>query len=693
MGKTKPGSQQIVVVGAADHEVIKGAIELGDQNRKTLGFLPHEVYRQAAAAGTLAAVVADGSVIAYALYSLPRNSVKLKHLCVSNQFRGHGLARLLVDHISERHSDRAGISLLCRSDYPENKMWPRLGFKPTGTKTGRGYDRMELTAWRLDHGHPDLFSTSDSLGPLKVMIDANVFADIESTYGRPEYEESGALTDITLADQVELVASGELITEIRRLPSDSEREHQLRAARKYSVIRNDPRAVGRAAARFTALAAEAGGPDLSGNPGHVSDVRHLAEAFLAGVTVLATRDDEFIRWATRIISETEVRVMRPSDVVLHVDALSRAQEYQPARLEQTQYTLARVASGAEAEILPFLRTEQGEKKANYLALTRRLLAQGQRIEPVILRDPRGDPIALFVTGAEGNEIAVPLLRVNLKRLEDTVIRQILFYIRKQAVASGKNIMRVTDPQLTSSVTQAMREDGFIRLEGSWVGFAITSCGSAAEVEAELVLASAHAGLNLQPLGPGLSAPIAATLERHLWPAKIADSKLPSYLLPIKPEWSTDLFGYPPGLLLRPDTLGISREHVYYRSIHPNREQAPARLLWYAALGSERRGGVGAVIACSRLEEVIIDKPADLHRQFRHLGVWEQEQITATAQGGMARCLRFADTEIFPTPVPLDRLRRLGRRYGRQFALQSPELLTPDLFADIYKEGQSGHGRQ
>jgi hypothetical protein len=59
---------------------------------------------------------------------------------------------------------------------------------------------------------------------------------------------------------------------------------------------------------------------------------------------------------------------------------------------------------------------------------------------------------------------------------------------------------------------------------------------------------------------------------------------------------------------------------------------------------------------------------------------------------MARCLRFADTEIFPTPVQLERLRALGRRHERNFALQSPELVPPDLFADIYKEGQSRHGQ-
>ncbi|HEX3957466.1 MAG TPA: hypothetical protein VHZ03_12680 [Trebonia sp.] len=550
---------------------------------------------------------------------------------------------------------------------------------------------MELTAWWLDHGHPDLFSTNDSFGPLRVMIDLNVFADIESSFKREEYEESGALTDITLIDQVELVLSSEMSAEIRRLPSDGERVHQLQATRRYSVVRNDPRTIDRTAARFTALVAAAGGPDLNSSSAHMSDVRHLAEAYLAGVTVLATRDDEFIKWAAGIIGETEVRVMRPSDVILHVDALSHAQEYQPARLEQTQYTLERVSSGAEAELLQFLHVDQSEKRVDYLSLVRGLLAQGHRIEPIVMRNPHGGPIALFITKLDQHELTVPLLRVNDKRLEDTVIRQILFYVRKQVLINGKSIIRITDPHLGSSTVQAMREDGFIRHGDCSIGFTIASCGDSVEVDAQLSHAASVVGFNMQPLRPGLSAPIATDLEHRLWPAKIIDSELQSFLIPIKPIFATDLFGYPPGLLSRPNSLGISREHVYYRSPVPNRERAPARLLWYAS-GAERRGGVAAIIACSRLEEVITAKPSDLHRQFRHLGVWKLEQIAAVAREGLSRCLRFADTEIFATPVSLQRLRALGRRHQRKFTLQSPELIPPDLFAAIYQEGRSGHGR-
>jgi hypothetical protein len=90
---TTPATPRVVWVGPSDHELIEGAIALRDQNSKTLGFMPHEVYKQAAAAGTLIAVVTDGKVIAYALYSLPRHSVKLKHLRPGGRPRGRGGGR------------------------------------------------------------------------------------------------------------------------------------------------------------------------------------------------------------------------------------------------------------------------------------------------------------------------------------------------------------------------------------------------------------------------------------------------------------------------------------------------------------------------------------------------------------------------------------------------------------------------
>lgn len=196
---------------------------------------------------------------------------------------------------------------------------------------------------------------------------------------------------------------------------------------------------------------------------------------------------------------------------------------------------------------------------------------------------------------------------------------------------------------------------------------------------------------MPPLRAGLSAAIAADLERTLWPAKITDSKLESFLIPIRPEWSTELFGVPETLIPRSSTLGISREHVYYRSPHPRIVAAPARLLWYAS-GASRDGGVAAVIACSRLEEVIAARPPELHQRFRHLGVWHQAQVTAVARDGTALALRFADTEILPHRVPLRRLRKLASQHCQPMSLQSAKKISPQFFTAVYQEGLSGHER-
>ena len=618
--------------------------------------------------------------------------LRLTHLCVSGEARGRGLARLLIETISQRHADRFGITLKCRNDFAANTIWPRLGFRRQGEIPGRSRKRLPLTIWWRDHGHPALFSAAESLGLLRVMLDLNVFVDLESSYERSEYLESGPLAGDWLADQVDLVISGELLAEIGRHPGHAEKERQLRAAGRYLTVRADGSALDAAARRITDLVLKADRIDLSASTGDVSDVRHLATAWLSGITVLATRDEKFIDWSARIADVTGVRVMRPSDVVLQLDELSRAQEYRPAQLEDTQYALTQVRPRSEAELLQFQHDNMGERRSDYLAMIRQLLAEGPRWNRLILRDPRGEAIAFFVTGADDSQFIVPVLRVKVQRQEETVTRQMLFHIRKQACALGKSMMRITDPALADTMVRATREDGFVHHQVSWVGFAIQACGNAPAVDGQLTRAAALAGLQVPALRPGLSAPIAADLERTLWPAKITDSELPTFIVPIRPQWSAELFGVPQILMPRPDMLGISREHVYYRSPRPRVVEAPARLMWYAS-GAGKHHGVGAVIACSRLEEVIAAKPVSLHQRFRHLGVWHQEQITGVAHDGVALALRFADTEILPHRVPHRRLGQLAASQNcRLPSLQSAVKISSQLFTAVYQEGLSRHER-
>ncbi len=368
-----------VTVGSNEHDLIDAAITLGDKHKKTLGFLPHEGYRFAASKGTLI-IVRDGhEVIAYALYRLSGQYVKITHLCVSRKAQGRGLARQLIHAVSERHADQIGIILKCRNDFPANAMWPKLGFKKLGETPGRGKDHKPLSIWWLDHGYPDLFSTGDQTGPLRVMIDLNVFADIESSYEREEYAESGVLVGDWLVDQIELAISTEAHREISNHPATAERERQLAAATKYMILRKGHREIDRIAVWITDLVTRANGPDLSIRTNDVSDVRHLAEAYLAGISVIATRDDDFIDWAALVSEQTSVRVMRPSTVAIYVDELANAQNYRPAQLHSTQYTLDRVRA-SDTALASFLNSNLGERKSTYLTFGARIACRRPTLE-------------------------------------------------------------------------------------------------------------------------------------------------------------------------------------------------------------------------------------------------------------------------------------------------------------------------
>jgi hypothetical protein len=378
--------------------------------------------------------------------------------------------------------------------------------------------------------------------------------------------------------------------------------------------------------------------------------------------------------------------MRPADVVLHVDELARAQAYRPAQLQDTEYRLAPVRSGAETELLSFLNGNDGEHKPQYLARVRSLIAEGRRWSRMILRSPGGEPIAFYVVGTRDNELIVPFLRIQAKRLENTIARQLLYLVREQALRESRQVVRITDPCLTKYTTLAIHENGFIHHEGNWIGLVIRACGEAAAVDAAASDAAETVNLHMQALRPGLSAIVAAEVEHSLWPTKVTDSELPSYLVPINPTWSAELFGIPQILMPRPNLLGISREHVYYRAPKPRTEQAPARLVWYVT--RRGHGGIAAVIGCSRLDEVVIDKPTALYQRFRHLGVWSRDQVARAAHDGNALALRFADTEIFPRYICLPRLKHLAANFGQTLSLRSPQRISAELFAAIYQEGQT-----
>ena len=663
-------------VGPNDSALLSEVIALADRERATLGMIPKGAFSEFAQRRRLLAATPDGALAGYALFDIARGRIRLIHLCVDPVKRGRGIARALIDALSAAFPELAGIRLRCRADYSVNAMWPALGFVPVNEVPGRGRDGTSLVVWWRRHDVPDLFSALADDGELQVAIDHNVFIDLAVDRDRPGAEESQVLEADWLRDQLRLRATPETYQEILRLGRAQDRTRQRALLTGFDPLEPPAQARDDAAARLrTALGRGVREKDRA-------DFNHVACAAAAGITVFLTRDEDWISLvADAALDSLGIHVMRPSDIVAHLGELQDAERYQPAALHSTTFTVEEPRAGVLREAAALLDRPGGERRTAFDRLLRTVAAD-QLASRQVIRDADGSLLTVWaaVTSA-GGTVSVPLLRAADAPLAATVVRQVLFRLRRLTLDARATRIDVTDPHVGQGVANALVDDGYFRSSLGW---------SASIIDARSTKAAASALPPDHPAADELTAaaPEALAVERvlrlelDLWPAKLLDTQMQSWIVSVQPRWARELFSLEDSLLERPPLLGISREHVYYRSPRGG-PTAPARILWYAS--GSGRDAMRSIVACSHLVEVAKDSPRRLHRRFQHLGVYRQTDVQARAQDGVASAMRFVATERLRQPISLERLRALNgnRQPG---TLLSPTKITSELFDAIYREG-------
>lgn len=297
---------------------------------------------------------------------------------------------------------------------------------------------------------------------------------------------------------------------------------------------------------------------------------------------------------------------------------------------------------------------------------------------------------------KGSVLEASLLRLRPSALQASLAAQLVGRIREMAGEVNATAIRVTDPKPHVDIAKALLADGF-RLAGERL-VAMTSQEVCAMADLPAVIERCEVGLAdgerraLEPVTQAAAeikagtapASLVASVERQLRPLRTGDAALSTWLVPIKPGFSSQLFNAPAQLFDRSAQLGISIEHVYYKGGSAG-ETAPGRVLWYASTPLK------AVIGCSDLIDVIDDEPDALYRRFRRLGIYRREQVRETANGrATVRALHVVNTEVFTRPVPLSRLESLAAKNCQKPVLVSASRISPGLFTDIMKEGR--HGR-
>lgn len=204
--------------------------KIADQNKKSFGFLPGSVYEQMASKRQLwIAVCEKGIFRGYLMFGGKMPSLKVSQLYVSQNSRGKGLGKLLVNSLVRYAEDHFYHTITARvaSDLKANQFWETSGFRihrqeKGGKTTGR---TINIRAYKLPVN--DLLSTSESeqepttmtwsspvLATRRYAFDLNPIFDVEKN--REHAPSALALIQMGLAGEISLCLTPEFEKETFR---------------------------------------------------------------------------------------------------------------------------------------------------------------------------------------------------------------------------------------------------------------------------------------------------------------------------------------------------------------------------------------------------------------------------------------------------------------------------------------------
>jgi predicted transcriptional regulator len=635
-------------------------------SKATLGFLPDGGFKDRADRGTLFVAKRSSEVVGYVLFDVVGDSVRLRHLCVSVSARNQNVARFLVDELKRRHSPYCrNIVLECRRDYGLAPMWQALRFRAVNERRGRSEAGHLLTVWEFDFGHPTLF-TEVVDGRDLACVDQMVLEDL--VVDRPEGRHTRYLTEDWVDELVQLCVTDEVFVETHDASEDALRRTLLAGAHSCRNL-SSPDAPWEQYIEIVSRAAPRAG---------TADHRHLARAIAGGATYFVTRDEKILCASQRINDEVGILIVSPDGLLDVLDRQRREERYEPAVLQGTSLVLERLpAAHVEAFVQALLNHGEAERAYTLRQILRDAFANPETAEVLVVREVGGHVIAGVVRNRSRDRVDVTCLRVRgTGRLTDAVARQIVFQQRQHAADTAIRRVSVTDDSPSAAVLRALPMESFERSDGRWNCDVVRGIHDAADV-----------------LGGTRETRAAATYERRHWPAKVMGAGLITFMISIEPSFAERLFDArlaETTLFAREPVLGLSREHVYYRSPGNSKSLAgPARVVWYV---KQRPPGhpVGHVRAISHLVEVEVDRPRTLYSRHARLGVWTQAQVAKAAEpSGRAMALRLADTELLERPVSIGELRSIYEGEGKRFsAPQGPVSISERMFCLIYGASSS-----
>ncbi len=686
---------------------LETVIHLGDANKDTLGFFPKGAFENKASKELIiVALNEDKKCIGYLMYQIVKkiDKIKVLHLCIDEQYRGKGITKKLTDFLKSRTKNSRGIYLECRRDYQIDRMWEKLGFIPQHERQAKTKNKT-LTYWYFDHGHSDLFSFAYEQklkSELCVIIDFNIFQKLYKEDNNENDSKSSLLLADSLDSSINLYVTDEFFNNINNIGSKQIRNEFTKYADclprvDYSRDRFEK--------HYTDVVNFAQSYQLNLSQ---YELKHLTKAVASDIIIFITNDQSLLNIANEFYDQFRLSIKSIEQLIIQLDDLiDDKQSYQPIRLAGTWLQESQLHIGQEKDLGDIFRNQSKETIALFQQQIRYFLTESKHFEcSLISQDDQ--PIALIVFRRANNyQLEIPMLRIKDCDIAPTLATHLIYLAISRSVKENRQFTMITDDFLQNIIVKAIQEDHFDYINNSCYIRANISIIDTRQNIQKYIINLASKLPNKYDRIIRIAESLTTSLDEYdyktflnfesiLFPAKIIDVDIPTFIVPIKPYWASQLFDEQ----LANQTLfgamkikvALNREAVYYKSKRGAKELKPGitgRILWYVSNNQPKGRGfyqVSCIRACSRLDEVIIDKPEYLYYRFRDLGIYNFDRILEVAQKEYNQeimALKFSNTEIFNSPVFLDKIREV---LNNQNSIQSATFVNRDFFAKIYKSG-------
>lgn len=646
------------------------------RHSQTLGFLPTEAIHDHLDRGGVLGAKVDRNLVGYLLYSSNSKRFRITQLCVSREFRGKGIARLLLEKLKDSTTTQTAISLNCRRDFPANEMWPRLGFVSIGEKPGRSAAGYLLTQWHLalhtaHQPELELFKAQTSDEALDVIIDAQVFFHFFEADGLETATSKALLADF-LVDSLNLCITDEILNEINRNDDPELRKLNRERSERFPQVQPNLDSVEDCASRLKQILP-------SNSPSQESDIRHLAKAAASEVDIFVTKDQGLLSKARAIADLVGLQVMSPTELIVQVHQLSESQSYSADRIAGFRLGWHRFGK-EDFQVFPldaFLNEGEGQRR--FRQTLSHFLGSPNLYTCDLLKD--GDDIAIVRTMRNDSPgtISIPLARVANSPNRTLYGRFLVADTLAKAVELNQDVVEFKASAISPYLRPDLLDMGFTAHPNRYSRFCfsrILSRPEALERIAELSPGARPAYEEMSDL----------ELERHCSPVSLA-AEQDYFLIPIRPGYALSLFDRRQSAndLIGGDTTVLLRwDNVYYRvgTLH-KMLKPPARLLWYVSSPQKQ------VIAVSCLDDVTINTPKELLKRFKRFGVLEWDSLYKMSKhdtSAKLMALRFSHTFLFREGISLSRIEAIYKEHGRGVFLQGPSRVPAEIFRDVYLSG-------